>query len=179
MKKTSRLFLILVAGVLVSGIVYVFYVKSKISSIHALRSSINEAASMVAARDEQGTQNESEFGGLFPVRSDIAGFMEEIYVISKKYDIGNLTFEQKDRELIDLGSGNIIKAMPVSGKKPNIMYAYPVRISFSSGYRNQAEFVREMQNMKRLVTIKNLKTRRDAGLLATEMVIVVYSAEVR
>lgn len=179
MKKSKKVFMLLVAGLVVSGLFCIFYVKSKISSIKTLRSSLSEIVLRVSDADQQRNAQGMEFGELFPGKSDIAGFMEEIYLISNKYDIKNLSFEQKDRELIDLGSGNIIKAMPASGQKSNVMYSYPVRISFYSGYRGQAEFIREMQNMKRLVTIKNLKVRRDQGLLATDIVVNIYSAEAR
>lgn len=179
MKKTNKISLLLIAGLLISGIFYIFYVKSKVSSIHALRSSLREIVLNVSDTEGQRSVQDIEFAELFPVKSDMARFIEDLYLISKKHEIKNLYFEQKERELLDTATGNIMKAMPASGKKPNVIYSYPVKVNFHSGFRGQAEFIREIQNMKRLVTIKTLKVRRDEGLLATEMVVNIYSMEAR
>ena len=116
---------------------------------------------------------------LFPEISNITEFIENAYHISKRYSIRNITFDLKGSEFIDLSSGKILKALPASGQKPKVMYSYPVTINFNSGYRDMAEFIREIQNQERLITIKSIKVKpeKEKDYLSVEMVVNIYSTE--
>ena len=179
MKKPKIAFILVITVVIVSGLLFSLYVKSKISSIKSLRASIEELQKNNQASIEKDTGGIKNLKELFPEAGNISEFIENAYRISKLRGIKNLTFEQKSREFIDLGSGKILKAMPLSGQKPQVIYSYPIKNSFNSNYRNMAEFIRELQNQNRLVTIESLIVKRDIEYLTVEMVVNIYSTEER
>ena len=179
MKKPKITFILVLTAVIVSGFLFSFYVKSKLSSIKSLKASIEELqknSQVAIEKDTGGIKNLKE---LFPEAGNVTEFIENAYRISKLRGIKNLTFEQKNREFIDLGSGKILKAMPVSGQKPRVIYSYPIKISFNSNYRNMAEFIRELQNQNRLATIESLMVKSDIEYLTVDMVVNIYSTEER
>ena len=69
--------------------------------------------------------------------------------------------------------------MPITGQKPKVMYSYPITINFNSGYRDLAEFIREIQNHERLVTLKSIRAKpeKEKDYLAVEIVADLYSME--
>lgn len=179
MKKPKITFILVLMAIIVSGLLFSFYVKTKISSIKNLRASIEELqknGQVSIEEDKGGIKNLKE---LFPEEGNITEFIENTYRISKLRGIKNFTFERKNRELIDLGSGKILKAIPVSVQKPKVIYSYPIKISFNSNYRNMAEFIREIQNQDRMVTIESLMVKPDNEYLAVEIVVNIFSMEER
>ena len=177
MKKMKVAFILLIAALVVSGLVFSLYAKSKFSSIKSLRTSIEEFQKKNREAIESHTDELQILKELFPEADNITEFIETAYRISKLQGIKNLTFEQRNREFIELSSGKTVKTRPDSGKKVKGIYAYPVKISFDSGYRNMAEFIREIQNQNRMVTIGNLMAKRDTDHLSVEMVVTIYSTE--
>jgi len=179
MKKMKVTFILLVTAVIVSGLLFSLYVNSKIFSIKRLQSSIAELQenSRINVKEETGAIKNLKV--LFPDEGNNTESVEKAYRIAKSHGIKNLVFEQRSRELIDLSSGKILKTMPASGKKPKVIYVYPIKISFNSGYRNMAEFIREIQNQDRMVTVENLTAKRDTEHLSVEMVVSIYSTEER
>ena len=178
MKKPKIVFFAIVTAVAVSGLLFSLYVKSKVSSMKSLRASI-EVIQNSTFLDKEESGNTQNLRALFPERDYITEFIEDTYKISKKRKINNLFFEQKNQEFIELSSGRVLKALPATGEKPKVLSSFPVKITFHSGYRNMAEFVREIQNQERLVTVESLKANRDEGYLAVEMVADIYSTEER
>ena len=179
MKKPKIAFILVITVVVVSGLLFSLYVKTKLSSIKKIKASIEELQKISRVAIEEDTGGIKNLKELFPEAGNVTGFIENAYRISKLRGIKNLTFEQKSREFIDLGSGKILKAMPVSGQKPGVIYSYPVKISFNSNYRNMAEFIRELQNQARLATIESLMVKRDNEYLSVDMVVNIYSTEGR
>jgi len=179
MKKMKVAFILLVTAVIVSGLLFSLYVNSKISSIKRLQSSIAELQenSLINVKEETGAIKNLKV--LFPDEGNNTESVEKAYRIAKSHGIKNLVFEQRSRELIELSSGKILKTMPASGKKQKVIYVYPIKISFNSGYRNMAEFIREIQNQDRMVTVENLTAKRDTEHLSVEMVVSIYSTEER
>jgi Tfp pilus assembly protein PilO len=180
MKKQKVIFLLVVTGVILSGLVFSFYVRSKISSIHALRSSIEN----VSKADDETRSGKSKnvrridsLKRLFPQKGDTAVFIEEVYRIGKQRALKNLTFEQKSTQFIEPASGGISKTVRAPSQK--VIYAYPFRISFNAGYRNSAEFIREIQNIERFVTMESISVKREKESLAVELVVSIYSTEER
>jgi hypothetical protein len=100
-------------------------------------------------------------------------FMETVYTTAKKHDIKDLTFEQK------AGSDQVRAHRPAmnKAKAQKAIKAHPVKISFRSGYRAVAEFVREIQSLDKPITIEGLKIKRDKGALSVEMTASTYSME--
>lgn len=182
MKKQKWLFILLISGVIISGIIFSFYTKSKISSIRDLRSSIKEfdiSRKQAAVEESDASRNLHE---LIPETDGITGFIENIYRISVRRSLKHLTLDYKDREFIELNTGKLLKAIPVSeqklsAQKPKVLYSYPMKIHFYSGYREMAEFIREVQSQPRLVTIEDLKVKPEKSLLSVEMTIHIYSTE--
>lgn len=177
MKGLKTWFILLVTVVIVSGILFSFYVKSRIASINSLRSSIKSFDRVRDVSDLKDTGETRNLRELFPEKADIAGFIENIYPVSKKYSVKNLTFEQKGREFIELNSGKVLKELPAVKQKVKVVCSYPVKINFNSDYRNMAEFVRVIQNQERLVAIDSLTVKRDKETLAVEMAVHIYSTE--
>lgn len=176
MGKSKILFLAIITAVVVSGLLFSLYCKSKIASIKNLRTSIEtlQDKNLLVEREPENIQ---KLRALFPEKTYITEFIEDIYKISKQLKIKNLFFEQKNQEFIELASGRVLKALPKTGEKPQVLYSFPVKITFQAGYRNMAEFVREIQNQERFVTIESLKAKRDKGYLSVEIVADIYSTE--
>jgi len=175
MKKQKIMFIAIATAVAVSGLLFSLYVKSKVSSMKSLRTSI-KVLQISSFHDEESGDIQT-LRALFPERDHITDFIEDTYKISKKRKIRNLFFEQKNQEFIELSTGRVLKALPATGEKPKVLSSYPVKITFHSGYRNMAEFVREIQDQERLVTVESLKAKRDRGYLVVEMVADIYSTE--
>jgi Tfp pilus assembly protein PilO len=114
---------------------------------------------------------------LFPKTSNVTEFVEDVSRISKRRALRNLVFEQRSTEFIGAVSGRSLKAVPSSPQ--SVIYVYPFRMSFNAGYRDTAEFLREIENQERLVTIGSLVVKRDKDGLAVDMGVNVYSTEER
>jgi Tfp pilus assembly protein PilO len=179
MRKPKIAFILVVAVLIVSGLLFSFYVKSKISLLSSLRSSIQGLYLDNKLTNEKYSEELKNLKQLFPEMSNITEFIENVYQTSKKYSIKNITFDLKNREFVELSSGKILKALPISEQKPKVMYSYPITINFNSSYRDMAEFVREIQNQDRLVTIKSIKAKpeKEKEYLTVEMVVNIYSVE--
>ncbi|OGW51482.1 MAG: hypothetical protein A2Y81_12905 [Nitrospirae bacterium RBG_13_43_8] len=182
MKKQKTAFVLIVTLLIISGLLFSFYVKSKISTLRSLRASVSSMQVSYSDKDlanERYPEELKNLKKLFPEISSITEFIENAYQISKRYSIKNITFDLKGSEFIDLSSGKILKALPASGQKPKVMYSYPVTINFNSGYRDMAEFIREIQNQERLITIKSIKVKpeKEKDYLSVEMVVNIYSTE--
>src|SRR4030042_1850940 len=171
MKKPKIAFILVITAVVVSGLLFSLYVKTKLSSIKKIKASIEELQKIGHAAIEKDTVGIKNLTELFPEAGNVTGFIENAYRISKLRGIKNLTFEQKNMEFIDLGSGKILKAMPVSGQKPGVIYSYPVKLSFNSNYRNMAEFIREIQNQARLATVERLMEKSNLEYLTVNNVV--------
>jgi Tfp pilus assembly protein PilO len=165
--------------VLFSAVICFSYAKSTLSTIKNLRASIEDFQRTSRMELEKNAGGIREMKELFPAEGDISGFVEKVYNISRQHGIRALTFEQDRTEFIDLSSGKVLKSIPVSGKKTKVLYAYPIKFSFASGYRNMAEFIREIQAMNRLVTIRSLTAKREIDHLSVDLVVAVYSMEER
>jgi Tfp pilus assembly protein PilO len=179
MKKMKGAFLVLIASVIVSAFLFAAYVKAELSSLNKLQSSIEELQKSPQVTPEADPETVRSLRELFPAEGAVTEYIEKAYWIAKSHAIRNLVFEQKSRELIDAGSGKAMKTLPAAAQKQAVISVYPVKISFTSGYRNMAEFVRELQNQPRMVTIENLSAKRDTDHLSVEMVLNIYSAEER
>ena len=182
MKKQKITFLIVVTVLIASGLLFSFYVKSKISTLNSLRVSISTMQLSFLDKKltkEKSSEETEQLKQLFPETGDITEFIEHAYKISRRYSIKNITFDLKGSEFIDLSSGKVLRAMPITGQKPKVMYSYPITINFNSGYRDLAEFIREIQNHERLVTLKSIRAKpeKEKDCLAVEIVADLYSME--
>ena len=180
MKKRKISYIIMVAAVVVSGIAFSFFVAAKVSSISALRSSIEKlygsGGEIIAGRDREPAKVDN-LRKLFPKASNVTEFVEDVSRISKKRALRNLVFEQKSTEFIRSVSGKALKAVPPSPQ--TVIYVYPFKMSFNAGYRDMAEFLREIENQERLATIESLVVKRDKDILAVDVGVNIYSTEER
>lgn len=180
MKKRKISYIIMVAAVVVSGIAFSFFVAAKVSSINALRSSIEKLygsdGEIIAGRDKESVKVDN-LKKLFPKASNVTEFVEDVSRISKKRALRNLVFEQRSTEFIGAVSGRSLKAVPPSPQ--TVIYVYPFKMSFNAGYRDMAEFLREIENQERLATIESLAVKRDKDALAVDVGVNVYSTEGR
>ena len=175
MKHSRRGVVLIVMAVIITGILFSLHIRSRMLRSDALRRSIDEvyvAIQAVASTDTGSTENISR---LFPEPADVTGFIEQIYGKAARYGLQDIIFQHNHVEYLEFGSGRVLKALPSSGERPDVLFAYPVIIRFRSDYRGLAEFIREVQNLERLATIETLKTRRDSDGISTEMVVSIYS----
>ena len=179
MKKMKGAFFLLIAAVIVSALLFAVYVKAGLSSIKKAQASIEELQKSSQVTPEGDPETIRSLRELFPAEGAVTEYIEKAYWIAKSHAIKNLVFEQRSREFIDAGSGKVIKTLPASAQKKAVISVYPVKISFTSGYRDMAEFIRELQNQPRMVTIENLAAKRDIDHLSVEMILNIYSAEER
>lgn len=178
MRKLSPAFITVIALIAVSVILFALIVRSKLNTIRTLNASIAEMAVGNELTASAGGQEDLDFlKGLFPRPGSTAEFIENAYMISSRYAIDDIEFNYKDRAFVSLDTGKILKALPSSGAIPKIIYCDSVKIKFNSDYRNTAEFIRELQNLKRLVKIEGLKAQKRKTSLSVEMVVNIYSAE--
>ncbi len=83
-----------------------------------------------------------------------------MYKIAGRYNIKNLIIEQKPTEYVELSTGRVLKAIPKTEQKPNVLYSYPIVVIFNAGYRDIAEFIREVQNSERFVSVNTLSVKK-------------------
>ena len=95
-------------------------------------------------------------------------FIETAYTTSRKYGIRDLTFDQKSVDS---------SRRQAQGNGRQSLQSYPVRMTFHAGYREMAEFIQELQGLEKLVTIDNLKVKREKKFLAIEMTASTYAME--
>ncbi|MBI4827098.1 MAG: type 4a pilus biogenesis protein PilO [Nitrospirae bacterium] len=177
MRKLSPAFITVISLIAVSGILFAFYVRSELNTIRTLNAAV---AQMDAGNEFTASGVEKDIAllkELFPRSGSTAEFIEGAYVISSKYAIDDIEFNYKDRAFVSLDTGKVLKALPTSGIMPGIIYRDSVKINFTSDYRSIAEFIRELQNLNRLVKIEGLKVQNLKTSLAVEMVVNIYSAE--
>ena len=177
MRKFSPSFIVIIIFLAVSGIIFSFYVKSGFDTIRSLKTniaSLAEGNKYTSVREPEGIEGLKE---LFPQSGSATEFIEKAYMISGSYNIYDITFNYNKREFIDLASGNILKALPSSGSMPKVISLDSIKISFISDYRGLTEFIRELQNLSRLVTIDGLNVKNKGTSLAVEMVVNIYSTE--
>lgn len=177
MKKLSPAFIIVIALIIVSGILFAFYVKGRLKKIRTLNFSIAQMDASNESASGRGNEGIELLKGLFPASGSTSEFIESAYMISSRYAIDDIEFNYKDRAFISLDTGKMLKALPSSGAAPRVIYLDSVKINFNSDYRNTAEFIRELQNLQRLVKVEGLKIKNDKTSLAVEMVVNIYSAE--
>ena len=176
MKKSKIIFISVIAAIVISGIFFSVYFRSKIKNIKNLRTSIEN----LYIADTSAAETPKELTGLdqlFPQKGGTTEFIENIFLLSKKHSIKDLHVEYKSHETITLGSGKQIISGRESIHKSGAIYVHPIRMNFKSGYRNMAEFIKEIQDHQRLVTIKNLKVSKGKNLLSAELVLNIYSTE--
>lgn len=180
MKKEKKAFYLILAVVLVTGLIFSLYVFSRIRAIHELRASIGKIVSERAQTIDKDSDSSSDtkkpaiLGTGIPQKIWTTEFIETVYNVSRKYGIRDLTFEQKTQ-----GGSN----RPAQGNSRVSLHPYPVRITFHAGYREMADFIKELQGYEKLVTIDSLKVRRERNsivpqrVLFIEMTAITYTME--
>lgn len=180
MKLPRAGFILVVSAVIISGVFFSLYVKSRIGEMRRLSASIKDVQKRGT---EVGTPAEvmdiNRLKKLFPPDSSTARFVEDIYKIAGRYDIKNLIIEQKPTEYVELSMGKTLKAVPVTEQKPRVLYSYPLMLTFNAGYRDMGEFIREVQNSERLVSVNSLNVKKGKQGLDIYMLINIYSKEDR
>lgn len=177
MKKFSKASIIVIALITITGILFTFYVRGKLSTIRTLNASIAEMDLSDEFTALQEDKDAVYLKRLFPREDSISEFIESAYMISSRYSIDDIKFNYKDRTFINLDTGKILKALPSSGIMPGTIYRDSVKINFTSDFRNIAEFIRELQNLERLVKIEVLQVKNLKTSLDVEMIVNIYSAE--
>lgn len=176
MKKPKIISMSLIAVLVTSGIFFSVYFSNKIKNLKDLRASIeNLYTSDTLITDTPKGLTELDL--LFPKNGRTTEFIENIFLLSKKYSINNMQVEYKSHEAIDLGSGQQIISGRGSSHSTGAIYVHPIRLNFKSGYRNMAEFIGKLQDQQRLVTIKKLKVNKEKDILSSELILNVYSTE--
>jgi Tfp pilus assembly protein PilO len=175
MRKFSPEFIIIIIFMAVSGIAFFFYLQSELRTINSLKieiASLERAKEVVSEKEPEDPAHLKE---LFPASGSEAAFIEKAYVIAIINNINDISFNYSRREFIDLASGNTLKSIVQPEKKPSLIYLDSIKMNFFSDYRGLAEFIRELQNLSRLVTIETLSVKNKGTSLAVEMVVNIYS----
>lgn len=174
MKNQKKAFYILVTVVITTGLIFTLYAFSKIRSIHELRAAIKrsgeerELAIRKNSDSSAGAAISNRRGAFIPRKLWTTEFIETAYTSSRKYGIRNLSFDQKSPESS--------RRQPQGQDRPALQ-VYPVKMTFHAGYREMAEFLRELQELDRLVTIDNLRVKNEKSYLAVEVTVSTYAME--
>ncbi|MBI5075677.1 MAG: type 4a pilus biogenesis protein PilO [Nitrospirae bacterium] len=174
MNSRKKAFYTILAVVISTGLIFSLYAVSKIRSIHELRAAVEKTATerLQAIRKDSDSSTDAgksaPKGAIVPPKMWTTEFIETAYNASQKYGIRNLTFEQKS-------SDSSRRQTP--GNSRLSLQAYPVKMTFHAGYREMAEFLRELQDLDRLVTIDNLRVKSEKSYLAAEVTISTYAME--
>ena len=175
MKPFRRVFILIVTAVIIAGVLFSIHLRFRMSRFDALKRSINKVYVVTQAAAGADTGSSENISRLFPETAGVSGFIEYMYGIAVRYGLQDIIFQHSHIEYLESGSGRVLKALPSSGERPDVLFAYPVIIRFRSDFRGLAEFIREVQNLERLATIETLNTNRDRDGLSTEMVVRIYS----
>lgn len=172
MKNEKKAFYIILAVVIVTGLIFSLYAFSKIKAIRELRATIEknsaERARVIAKDSDSSTDVRKPT--LIPQKMWTTEFIETVYNTSRRHGIRDLTFEQKSADS---------SRRQTQGNSLLSFQSYPVKMTFHAGYREMAEFIRELQGLEKLVTIDNLKVKHEKNILAIEMTASTYAMEVK
>ncbi len=177
MKRPGNAFIIIITVVVTTGILFAFFINSKKATIRLLKQSIENISNSENLMLMNRPENVNDLQPLFPDSAGTTEFIEKAYITASKYGIDNLSFNYNNRTFINLDTGRTLKAIPSSGIKPGFLSIDSIKVSFTSDYRSLAEFVREIQNFSRLVTIEEMKAYRKKSALAVDIVAKIYSTE--
>jgi Tfp pilus assembly protein PilO len=170
MKKEKKVFFIILAVILITGLIFSLYAFSKIKSIRELRAAIEKTGAEHTRAIEKESKSSTDAKKVMPQKIWTTEFIETAYTISRKYEIRDLTFDQKS---VDRSHRQ------TQGNSRLSLQSYPVRMTFHAGYREMAEFIQELQGLEKLVTIDSLKIKREKSALAVEMTANTYAMEVK
>lgn len=168
MKKEKKIFYSILAAVIITGLIFSLYAFTTVRSIRALRTAIEKTAVERTRALGKESGSGSEVKKSIPQKMWTTEFIEMAYTASRKYGIKEMTFEQK--------APDSIRRQPQGNKQPSVQ-AYPVRMTFNSGYREMAEFIQQLQGLERLVTIDSLKVKREKDSLAIDLTASTYAME--
>lgn len=167
-------FVLLLAAVVLSAVIAGFLFQAKIRTIHGLRASLASPMREPVSGSDLGADRKY-LKKLYPPESGIPGFLEQMHGMARRNGVQELFFEQRNREMVMPDTGKTVRPQSSATTAVATLYRFPVRVSFKSGYRQMAEFIREIQGMERMVTVENLHGRKDKGSLLTEMTVVIYA----
>lgn len=168
MKNQTKPFFVVLAIVVVTGLIFSLYAYSKIRSIRELRTTIDKIGTERARAVWKDADGGSDTQKSIPQKMWTTEFIETAYTVSQKYRITDMTFEQKSLD-------SARKQTPANIRLT--LQSYPVKITFHAGYREMAEFIRELQDLERLVTVDNLKVKSEKSYLAVEITLSTYAME--
>jgi len=161
--ERKRLYTI-VGVVLVVAVLYlVFLVIPKFNSLSQVSRTVtdlNNNISLVNNRmkklDEMTTRldklrgEQAIYASQLPAEKEIPAFLEELAAMAKKYDVKIISVTPQESS-----SGS------TKGKEKQYYYAMPVFISAQSGYHQLGQFVNDLEQGERFITIEDLKMQNN------------------
>ncbi|MDP8298960.1 MAG: type 4a pilus biogenesis protein PilO [Candidatus Tantalella remota] len=124
---------------------------NNISLVNTRMKRLNE----MTARLEELRKEQAVYSVQLPAEKEIPAFLEELAVIAKKSDVKIISVTPHGF------SGGSSAAKDKKGKVKQYYYALPVEISAQSGYHQLGQFVNDLEEGQRFITVEDLKIQND------------------
>lgn len=169
MTRQNKL-IILIAYLVLLCIVMAFYKRNRAQKIKLLHTEISRVEADRMNRrvaDNEAARLENQI----PSSLDITTFMEELFRCAGESGL-------KEHEITTEPGGGVGPARPSAGT-PTSVVSQRLRVSISGSYRSVAEYIRLVQNLKRLNRISEFKLSSDNGQTIGLITIELYALPVK
>ena len=165
-----------------------FFYLPKIKAIRRIKAEIAQAEKEInrikaierlqPSSQEEARWREVEFSfpSLIPPEKDVHELIYELAGRAKKCDILDISLKEEKESKVPEGRQPVSPKTSVKGEPTALggMEHFLLRLYFHSDYRDLALFLKEIQDVKRLLLLESLVIKREFPLISAELVVKAY-----
>ena len=166
-----------------------FFYLPKIKAIRRIKAEIAQAEKEIErikrmerdfkpSSQEEARWREVEFSfpSLIPPEKDVHELIYELAGRAKKCDILDISLKEEKESKVPEGRQPVSPKTSVKGEPTALggMEYFLLRLYFHSDYRDLALFLKEIQDVKRLLLLESLVIKREFPLISVELVVKAY-----
>mgnify|MGYP001602981656 CR=1 FL=1 len=165
-----------------------FFYLPKIKAIRRIKAEIAQAEKEInrikaierlqPSSQEEARWREVEFSfpSLIPPEKDVHELIYELAGRAKKCDILDISLKEEKESKVPEGRQPVSPKTSVKGEPTALggMEYFLLRLYFHSDYRDLALFLKEIQDVKRLLLLESLVIKREFPLISVELVVKAY-----
>ena len=165
-----------------------FFYLPKIKAIRRIKAEIAQAEKEInrikaierlqPSSQEEARWREVEFSfpSLIPPEKDVHELIYELAGRAKKCDILDISLKEEKESKVPEGRQPVSSKTSVKGEPTALggMEYFLLRLYFHSDYRDLALFLKEIQDVKRLLLLESLVIKREFPLISVELVVKAY-----
>ena len=165
-----------------------FFYLPKIKAIRRIKAEIAQAEKEInrikaierlqPSSQEEARWREVEFSfpSLIPPEKDVHELIYELAGRAKKCDILDISLKEEKESKVPEGRQPVSPKTSVKGEPTALggMEYFLLRLYFHSDYRDLALFLKEIQDVKRLLLLESLVIKREFPLISAELVVKAY-----